>query len=90
MEKQRKEKEAQRLKEIEENNRKKQEEFVKSLEKFLNGETVEPPPEILVLHETKPNNEPCPFFSKTATCRFSDECSRNHKYPGISKVWLYR
>lgn len=57
-----------------------------NLNKFLNGDLVEPPKELLILYETKPNSEPCPFFNKTACCRFGDECSRNHKYPGISKV----
>ncbi|CAG9854925.1 unnamed protein product [Phyllotreta striolata] len=38
--------------------------------------------------ETNPNKPPCPFFSKTATCRFFDVCSRNHVRPGISKILL--
>ncbi|XP_045458943.1 U2 small nuclear ribonucleoprotein auxiliary factor 35 kDa subunit-related protein 2 [Melitaea cinxia] len=80
--------EVERLKEIEEENRKRQEVFMDNLNKFLNGDLVEPPKELLILYETKPNSAPCPFFTKTACCRFGDECSRNHKYPGISKVLL--
>ncbi|CAH0726613.1 unnamed protein product, partial [Brenthis ino] len=77
-----------RLKEIEEENRKRQELFINNLEKFLSGDLVEPPKELLILYESKPNNPPCPFFTKTACCRFGDECSRNHIYPGISKILL--
>lgn len=88
MEKERKEKEAQRLKELEEENVKRQEEFMKNLEEFLNGDCKDPPQELLTLYESRPNCDPCPFYAKTACCRFGDECSRNHKYPGISKVNL--
>ncbi|XP_026487464.2 U2 small nuclear ribonucleoprotein auxiliary factor 35 kDa subunit-related protein 2 [Vanessa tameamea] len=88
LEKQKREREAERLKEIEEENRKRQEIFMNNLEKFLNGDLMEPPKELLILYESKPNCEPCPFFTKTACCRFGDECSRNHKYPGISKILL--
>ncbi|CAG9567027.1 unnamed protein product [Danaus chrysippus] len=88
MEKERKEKEAQRLKELEEENVKRQEEFMKNLEEFLNGDCKDPPQELLTLYESRPNCDPCPFYAKTACCRFGDECSRNHKYPGISKILL--
>lgn len=59
-----------------------------SLEKFLVGDSSEPPQELLIYHETRPNTELCPFFIKTACCRFGDQCSRNHQYPGISKVGI--
>ncbi|XP_041978202.1 U2 small nuclear ribonucleoprotein auxiliary factor 35 kDa subunit-related protein 1 [Aricia agestis] len=87
MERQQKEKERQRIKEIEEENKRKQEQFIKNLETFLNDKG-DPPRELLVYHESKPNCDDCPFFLKTACCRFGDECSRNHKYPGISKILL--
>ncbi|KAM3959032.1 uncharacterized protein ACR2FA_006872 [Aphomia sociella] len=86
-EKKRKEEE-ERLKQIEEANKRKQEIFMEHLNEFLSGNAIEPPPELLVSHESRPNTEFCPFFSKTASCRFGDQCSRNHRYPGISKVLL--
>lgn len=61
---------------------------MEKLEDFLSGDSYEPPQELLVTLETKSNMEPCPFFEKTACCRFGDGCSRNHKYPGISKVMI--
>ncbi|XP_022128083.2 U2 small nuclear ribonucleoprotein auxiliary factor 35 kDa subunit-related protein 2 [Pieris rapae] len=88
LEKQRKAKEAERLKEIEEENKKRQEQFMSNLEKFLSGDCSDPPQELLIYHETRPNTELCPFFIKTACCRFGDQCSRNHQYPGISKILL--
>lgn len=62
---------------------------MKNLDLFLSGDSVEPPPELQVMHETRPEAELCPFFSKTACCRFGDLCSRNHQYPGISKVYPF-
>jgi hypothetical protein len=58
------------------------------LEQFLTGDSEEPPAELLVTSETKPNHEPCPFFVKTGCCRFGNQCSRNHQFPGISRVRL--
>lgn len=75
-----------RLKQIEEENKKQQQQFMEKLEQFLSGDTREPPQELLTLRETKPGMEACPFFYKTACCRFADQCSRNHQYPGIAKV----
>ncbi|XP_045764596.1 U2 small nuclear ribonucleoprotein auxiliary factor 35 kDa subunit-related protein 2 [Maniola jurtina] len=88
MEKQRREKEKERLKRIEEENRQRQETFMFNLEKFLSGDTTKLPEELAVLYETRPDCDVCPFFMKTACCRFGDECSRNHKYPGISRILL--
>lgn len=59
---------------------------MKNLEDFLSGDSNEPPPELMVCRETKIDCDLCPFFNKTACCRFGDQCSRNHRYPGISKV----
>ncbi|XP_023954722.2 U2 small nuclear ribonucleoprotein auxiliary factor 35 kDa subunit-related protein 2 [Bicyclus anynana] len=88
MEKEKLEKEKERLKKIEEENRQRQETFMNNLEKFINGDSSKLPEELAVLYETKPECDVCPFFVKTGCCRFGDECSRNHKYPGISKVLL--
>lgn len=59
---------------------------MENLDKFLSGDSDDPPLELKVVRETRPNAEICPFFYKTACCRFGDQCSRNHQYPGISKV----
>lgn len=87
-EKERKKKEEEALKEIELRNKKRQELFMSNLEKFLNGDSVEPPKELQILYESKPGHVTCPFFTKTACCRFGDECSRNHIYPGVTKILL--
>ncbi|GBP11866.1 hypothetical protein EVAR_74504_1 [Eumeta japonica] len=76
------------LKLIEEEIKRKQDLFLEKLELFVSGAVQEPPEELLIGRETKPNMELCPFFNKTASCRFGDVCSRNHRYPGISKVLL--
>nr|XP_021189250.2 U2 small nuclear ribonucleoprotein auxiliary factor 35 kDa subunit-related protein 2 [Helicoverpa armigera] len=68
--------------------KRKQDIFMNNLDKFLSGDSDEPPAELKVMHETRPDAALCPFFSKTACCRFGDQCSRNHQYPGISKVLL--
>lgn len=86
MEQEKLKKEAEHLKAIEEENKLRHEKFMKNLEEFLSGNATEPPAELVVLKETRPNTEPCPFFTKTACCRFGDLCSRNHQYPGISRV----
>ncbi|CAH2066514.1 unnamed protein product, partial [Iphiclides podalirius] len=88
LEQKKRQEEAQRLKEIEEENIRRQKIFMENLENFLNGDSENPPPELLVVRETKPKMELCPFFAKTACCRFGDQCSRNHRYPAISKVLL--
>lgn len=71
---------------MEEETKKRQALFMEKLEQFLSGDVYEPPVELLTFRETRPDKEQCPFFSKTACCRFGDDCSRNHIYPGITKV----
>lgn len=34
------------------------------------------PPEVNVASISNPDRPPCPFFTKTGACRFSDRCSR--------------
>ncbi|CAH0749083.1 unnamed protein product [Diatraea saccharalis] len=88
LEQKRKKEAEEKLKEIEEEKKKQQQIFMSKLEQFLAGDSTEPPPELLISHETRPNVDNCPFFLKTACCRFGDQCSRNHRYPGISNVLL--
>ncbi|XP_049888100.1 U2 small nuclear ribonucleoprotein auxiliary factor 35 kDa subunit-related protein 2 [Pectinophora gossypiella] len=88
LEEERKRKERERLKEIEEENKKKQENFMKHLEQFLSGDSEDAPVELTVIRETRPDCAVCPFFAKTSCCRFGDQCSRNHRYPGISTILL--
>ncbi|XP_053600138.1 U2 small nuclear ribonucleoprotein auxiliary factor 35 kDa subunit-related protein 2 [Plodia interpunctella] len=88
LEQKRKKEQEEHLKKIEEENKKKQEIFMKHLQDFLLGDSTKPPVELLVCSETRPNTEMCPFFLKTACCRFGDHCSRNHKYPGVSSILL--
>lgn len=80
--------EEERIKAAQAELKRKKEIFMENLDKFLSGNAVEPPSELKVVYETRPNTELCPFFFKTACCRFGDQCSRNHQYPAISKVLL--
>lgn len=61
---------------------------MKKLEEFVSGDSTDPPSELLISRETKPHAEICPFFVKTACCRYGDTCSRSHQHPGISKVFV--
>ncbi|XP_075992137.1 U2 small nuclear ribonucleoprotein auxiliary factor 35 kDa subunit-related protein 2-like isoform X2 [Anticarsia gemmatalis] len=88
LEQQKKKIDEEKIKAAQEELKKKQEIFMENLDKFLSGDADEPPSELKVIRETRPSAELCPFFFKTACCRFGDQCSRNHQYPGISKVLL--
>lgn len=88
------EREQNRIKEIEENNRKEKElqeeinaKFIEEIEMYING--LGPLPESIDINSsTRPDQPLCPFFSKVAACRFRDNCSRNHIRPGISDTLL--
>lgn len=88
------EKEQQNIKEIEENKKKEEQlkeeinaKFIEEIEMYING--IGPLPEsVNVNTNTRPDQPPCPFFSKVAACRFRDNCSRNHVRPGISDTLL--
>ncbi|XP_013200470.1 U2 small nuclear ribonucleoprotein auxiliary factor 35 kDa subunit-related protein 1 isoform X2 [Amyelois transitella] len=88
LEQKRKKEQEEILKKLEEENKQKHESFMRHLQEFLMGDSKEPPAELLVSSETRPDTEMCPFFLKTACCRFGDQCSRNHRYPGISCILL--
>nr|XP_022918721.1 U2 small nuclear ribonucleoprotein auxiliary factor 35 kDa subunit-related protein 2 [Onthophagus taurus] len=88
--------ERQKLKEIEEQKLKELEEKI-ARDKVLREEIDhyienggELPEQFVGSLETNPNKELCPFFKKTATCRFGDGCSRNHIRPKISCCLLFR
>ncbi|CAH1369351.1 unnamed protein product [Tenebrio molitor] len=88
------EKEQKRLKEIKEKKEREKEEnerkqllLQQEIENFIahGGAT----PEYLKVNiEMNPNKPICPFFQKTAACRFRDLCSRNHIKPGVSRILL--
>lgn len=72
---------AKNLKEREE----KYEMFMQKIEHYItNGGEI--PDELKVSKDTNPLKPPCPFFAKIGSCRFGNNCSRNHQSPGISKV----
>ncbi|RZC43081.1 RRM 5 domain containing protein, partial [Asbolus verrucosus] len=70
-----------------EENEKKQRQLQEEIENFVahGGET---PEHLKVNVEMNPNKATCPFFQKTAACRFRDSCSRNHIKPGVSRILL--
>lgn len=73
-------------KEREENERK-QRQLEEEIDNFIrNGGST--PEHLKRNHEMNPNKPICPFFKKTAACRFRDSCSRNHIKPGVSRILL--
>lgn len=57
------------------------------IQAYLN-DSIEMPPELMVEAESNPGKEPCPYFGKTATCRFGNKCTKNHKRQKISKILM--
>ncbi|XP_063934696.1 U2 small nuclear ribonucleoprotein auxiliary factor 35 kDa subunit-related protein 2-like [Zophobas morio] len=88
------EREQQRLKKIKEakerereENERKQQLLEQEIENFIahGGSTPEHLKQIIQMNPNKPT---CPFFQKTAACRFRDSCSRNHIKPCVSRILL--
>ncbi|XP_076286897.1 uncharacterized protein LOC143212222 isoform X2 [Lasioglossum baleicum] len=66
---------------------KKQEQVVKEIDDYIdNG--IKTPEVLREMIDSQPGKELCPFFSKTAACRYGDTCSRNHRRVCLSKVIL--
>lgn len=51
-------------------------------------ESIGMPAELMVEAETNPGKDPCSYFAKTATCRFGNKCTKNHKRPKISRILM--
>ncbi|GFO11513.1 U2 small nuclear ribonucleoprotein auxiliary factor 35 kda subunit-related protein 1-like [Plakobranchus ocellatus] len=83
-----KEKEEQEAKEKKEAERKEKQK--KLLEEATAHENKEPwhNPIGPVQYSQEKKVEVCPFFKKTAACRFGEECSRHHEYPESSTTIL--
>ncbi|XP_063590275.1 U2 small nuclear ribonucleoprotein auxiliary factor 35 kDa subunit-related protein 2-like [Penaeus indicus] len=65
---------------------------VEGLGEAENGEVTQnpEPPEGYGRREVvRPKGEPCPFFTKTGSCRFGIQCSRDHDYPDQSRTLLF-
>nr|XP_031840438.1 U2 small nuclear ribonucleoprotein auxiliary factor 35 kDa subunit-related protein 1 isoform X2 [Nomia melanderi] len=66
---------------------KKREELLKEIDDYIdNG--IETPEAMREVVDSQPGKELCPFFTKTAACRYGDTCSRNHRRVCLSKVIL--
>ncbi|XP_017784324.1 PREDICTED: U2 small nuclear ribonucleoprotein auxiliary factor 35 kDa subunit-related protein 2 [Nicrophorus vespilloides] len=74
---------------FEEEKRLKFERLQESIEEFINSE-AEMPEELNEVLQSNPMKPVCPFFKKTAACRFSDNCSRNHIRPTVSNILIMR
>ncbi|KAK3754192.1 hypothetical protein RRG08_028157 [Elysia crispata] len=87
-ERERKEKEEQEAKEKEETEKRQKQK--KLLEEATANENKEPwhNPIGPVQYSQEKKLDLCPFFKKTATCRFGEECSRYHDYPDSSTTIL--
>ncbi|CAD7079949.1 unnamed protein product [Hermetia illucens] len=57
------------------------------IKEYIN-EGGELPQELYESADTNPGKELCPFFMKTASCRFGDRCTRNHSRPCVSRILL--
>lgn len=66
---------------------KRREELLKEIDDYIDNGTKTPKPLREVI-ESQPGKELCPFFAKTAACRYGDTCSRNHRRVCLSKVIL--
>lgn len=61
--------------------------LAKKIDNYICG--LEPQPvELQTPIDSNPSRELCDFFSKTASCRFGNKCTRNHRRPGISRLLL--
>nr|XP_033330184.1 U2 small nuclear ribonucleoprotein auxiliary factor 35 kDa subunit-related protein 2 [Megalopta genalis] len=66
---------------------KKREQLVKEIDDYIdNG--IKTPETLREVIDSQPGKELCPFFTKTAACRYGDTCSRNHRRVCLSKVIL--
>lgn len=66
---------------------KKQKEFERQLDDYID-DGANTPENMRTFKETNPGKELCPFFDKTNACRYGDNCSRNHRKIGLSRVIL--
>jgi hypothetical protein len=67
-----------------------QEALLGEIEEYVSGRRESLPEEVGGgRSETMPGREECPFFSKTGTCRFGSDCSRNHISPCVSRTLLF-
>ncbi|XP_076649429.1 uncharacterized protein LOC143357093 [Halictus rubicundus] len=65
----------------------KRERLVKEIDDYIdNG--IKTPEALREMIDSQPGKELCPFFTKTAACRYGDTCSRNHRRVCLSKVIL--
>lgn len=60
---------------------------MQKIDEYINGRGSLPI-ELTGTNDTNPGRPVCPFFAKTATCRFGDNCSRNHGRPQVSSILL--
>lgn len=65
----------------------KQADLERRIQAYVDG-ISEIPVELFEVAETNPGKELCPFFVKTATCRYGNKCTRNHRRPKIGKILL--
>ncbi|XP_030383611.1 U2 small nuclear ribonucleoprotein auxiliary factor 35 kDa subunit-related protein 2 isoform X2 [Scaptodrosophila lebanonensis] len=55
-----------------------------------NAEQRSPPPDLQRVAETRPEEKPCEFFTRTNSCRFGLHCTFNHKRPMLARILLIR
>lgn len=87
-EQKKKQKQKEELEKIKKKEEERKEMVIQRIDDFiLHGGEV--PSELQIIRETNPGREGCSFFNKVGSCRFGIQCSRNHRYPGISNVLLF-
>ncbi|XP_034947608.1 U2 small nuclear ribonucleoprotein auxiliary factor 35 kDa subunit-related protein 2 [Chelonus insularis] len=62
-----------------------QEQIQREIDDYIdNG--AKTPEALQVVIDSQPGKEICPFFSKTAACKYGDSCSRNHRRSALTKI----
>ncbi|XP_024947015.1 U2 small nuclear ribonucleoprotein auxiliary factor 35 kDa subunit-related protein 1 isoform X3 [Cephus cinctus] len=74
-------------KRLQEEEIKRHEELQRQIDDYIDNGT-KTPEALRAVTESQPGKELCPFFTKTAACRYGDTCSRNHRRVCLSKVIL--
>ncbi|XP_015112431.1 U2 small nuclear ribonucleoprotein auxiliary factor 35 kDa subunit-related protein 1 [Diachasma alloeum] len=62
-----------------------QETLKKAIDSYID-EGTKTPESLRAVMDSKPGKELCPFFTKTAACKYGDSCSRNHRRLALGKI----
>ncbi|XP_063983837.1 centrosomin-like isoform X3 [Diachasmimorpha longicaudata] len=66
---------------------KRQEDLRNAIDSYID-EGAKTPESLRAVMDSKPGKELCPFFAKTAACKYGDSCSRNHRRLALGKFLI--